>query len=258
MSSIITLLTDFGEVYTATMKGKILETNPDANIVDISHGISQFNMREGAFLLSSVVPHFPSSTVHIAVVDPGVGTKRRPIIVESDNGILVGPDNGLLIPSAKRLGDFQVYEVTKFPSEDVSATFHGRDVFAPIGAKLSLGEPAIVFGNPIDDFEQLDLENFQVQGDIISCEVIYLDDFGNLVTNVPYKRVENVLSYGDGVALFGKLMTFSHSYGEVGIHQPLAVVGSHETLEIAVNQGNASQFFDVKSGANIQLKILKR
>ncbi|MDP2765996.1 MAG: SAM-dependent chlorinase/fluorinase, partial [Candidatus Methanoperedens sp.] len=137
---VITLLSDFGDVYPASMKGVILSINPAANIVDISHSVSPHDIRAGAFILMITARYFPSNTVHIAVVDPGVGTKRRALAIraESESGIhyLIGPDNGLLIPAAKSLGDFKVYEITNTNlfQKNISSTFHGRDIFAPVGA----------------------------------------------------------------------------------------------------------------------------
>ncbi|MBC7109691.1 MAG: SAM-dependent chlorinase/fluorinase, partial [Archaeoglobi archaeon] len=125
--SLITLLTDFGDFYPGVMKGVILKINPHARIIDLSHSVSPQNVKEGAFLLLSAAPYFPDGTIHVAVVDPTVGTERKALMIEAGNQILIGPDNGLLIPAARKLGDFKVYEIL---IEAESRTFHGRDVFA--------------------------------------------------------------------------------------------------------------------------------
>ena len=133
--SLISLLTDFGllDSFVGEMKGVILSICPDARIVDITHQVEKFDVRMGAFLLAGAASYFPAGTVHVAVVDPGVGSKRRPIVVETARAVYVGPDNGLLVPAAQREGIHHVYELTtrSFMREKVSATFHGRDVFAP-------------------------------------------------------------------------------------------------------------------------------
>jgi hypothetical protein len=256
MRSIVTILTDFGFAYTAAMKGRILSINPDANIIDISYKISPHNLREGAFLLKSAVKYFPPA-VHIAVVDPGVGTERKSLIVQVKDTYFVGPDNGLLIPAAKSMGKFSVYEITKdFPH--ASYTFHGRDIFSPVAAYLSIGKKPEDLGILFEKFVDLNIGNFSVSGDVISGEVMYVDDFGNIVTNVPYSSVEKFLNYGMSVALFGKIIPMCRVYGEVEKHRPLVVVGSHDSIEISLNQGNAAEFFNIKTGDKILLKMLKK
>lgn len=250
----ITLLTDFGTAYTAAMKGKILLINPDARIVEISHEVSPHNLREGAFLLRSVVRHFPPA-IHLAVIDPGVGTPRKGIIIKAKDSYFVGPDNGLLIPAASFLGEPKVWEIKRRFGE-ISYTFHGRDIFAPVAAHLSLGEKPEDFGVPLEKFVRLDIEDYEVSGDVIKGEVIYIDDFGNVVTNVPYEKAKEILSYGDNVSLYGRIMPFCRTYGEVQLHHPLVVVGSHGSLEISINQGNASQFFNIKTGDKVMIKVL--
>lgn len=248
------MLTDFGDEYEAAMKGVILKVNPDANIVDVCR-VGAHNIREGAFLLRSVVPYFPDDTIHVGVVDPGVGTERKAIIVEGKQ-IFVGPDNGLLIPPAKSLGEFAVYEIT--PSHP-SPTFHGRDVFAPIAARISNGAHAEDFGTKTDSFIEIDIEDYEIKEDIISCEVLHVDCFGNVITSIPRGVIEEVLDQGERIALslFGKSIPFSRTYDDVDMHTPLALIGSHENLEFAVNQGDASKFLGIKTGDTITLKLLK-
>lgn len=255
MSNIITILTDFGFAYTASMKGKILGINPDAKIVDISHKVSRHNILEGAFILKSVVRHFPPA-IHIGVVDPGVGTGRRGIIIKSGDSFFIGPDNGLLIPAAREKGRPEIYQITReFP--DASPTFHGRDIFAPIAAYLSLGKHPEEFGRRTDEHVDLNLEDFRVEGNAIHGKVVYVDDFGNVITNIPYSEVKEILKYGQSVAIFGKVMPFCRTYGDVAKGHPLMVVGSHGSLEISVNQGSAAEFFNMRAGDALWVKVVK-
>jgi hypothetical protein len=247
---IITLLADFGDEYVAAMKGRILGINPDANIIDLCQ-TSPHNIKEGAFLLRSIVPYFPDGTVHIGVVDPGVGTKRRAIMIESDQ-FFIGPDNGLLIPAARRLGDFDVYEI--YPME-TSYTFHGRDIFAPIAAHISKGGRPSAFGKKVDDFIDIETESFEMKGDRISGEVLHIDSFGNVITSIPYRSVSEVLKYGDELVLSGEKMKFSRTYGDVNVNKPLTLMGSHGNIEVAMNQGDASRFFGIDVGDKITLKL---
>ncbi len=151
----ITLTSDFGlkDPYVAEMKGVILSLNPSATIVDITHDIEKFNIRMGAFMLASAAPYFPKSTVHLAVVDPGVGTERRAILVQTKQGFFVGPDNGVLMMAAKKQEIVHTFELSnsKFMLPKVSATFHGRDIFAPAAAYLDIGVKPAEFGSEITE-----------------------------------------------------------------------------------------------------------
>jgi S-adenosylmethionine hydrolase len=248
---VITLLSDFGDVYPASMKGVILGIDPDANIVDISHSIPRHNICTGAFVLMTNAKYFPTGTVHIAVVDPGVGTKRRPIAAKarSHDGCIhffIGPDNGLLIPAARSIGKFEVYELTnrdlfqKIPCR----TFHGRDIFAPVGAHISMGVGVEEVGAEIFDFIDLDFGIVIKTADSIQGKVLFIDPFGNIVTNISSNDVD--LKVGDILEIEGIKVSVLNSYGFCKEGQPLALIGSHGYLEIAVNQGDASRFFDKK------------
>ena len=162
----ITLTSDFGlkDPYVAEMKGVILSINSKTTIVDITHGIEKFDIRTGAFILASVVLYFPKGTVHIVVVDPGVGTNRRPILVESKQGFFVGPDNGVLMLAAQKLGSEHIFELNnrKFMLPKISSTFHGRDVFAPAATYLDMGMKPLEFGPEINNAinpEFVEMEN---------------------------------------------------------------------------------------------------
>ncbi len=247
---VITLLSDFGDVYPASMKGVILGINPAASIVDISHSVPSHDVRAGAFILMTTARYFPSSTVHIAVVDPGVGTQRRALAIRagSESGLhyFIGADNGLLIPAAKSLGNFKVYEITNTAlfRKNISSTFHGRDIFAPVGAHISKGLNIIDVGREIFDYVDLDFGNGIKKDDVVEGRVIFIDSFGNIVTNISKDLVD--FQSGDILEIQKIRVSFQSSYGFCKMGEPLALVGSHGFLEIALNRGNAALYFDKK------------
>lgn len=250
---IMTLLSDFGSnsSYVSQMKGIALSMT-DAAIVDITHDIAPHNILEGAFILRTSVTHFPAGTVHVAVVDPGVGTARRGIVVATRSQILVGPDNGILIPAAKYLGDFTVYEITNknLMLRSVSNTFHGRDVFTPVAAYILNGILFEQIGPIITDFVDLDFGISETTGNTATGKIIYIDSFGNIITNIDGIRLKQVLCYDKKIMLIlgdKKLeIPFVKSYNFVKKGELLATIGSSNFLEIALNQGNASKKLGVK------------
>jgi S-adenosylmethionine hydrolase len=261
--SIISLTTDFGDLYPAAMKAVILGINPGVQIIDITHSIRRAEIREGAFALYSLVPYFPAKSVHVGVVDPGVGTSRRALALkagpEGEEQFFVGPDNGLMVPAARRLGDMEVYEITNkemMLKSGVSATFHGRDIFAPVGARLSKGMPIEDVGNKVSDFVDLDFGNVGIDGPFLVGETVYADSFGNVITNIPEAAVLKFCSFGSQVEVNGRKVSFVQTYGFVGQNDALALIGSHGFLEVAVNKGNAALQFGLKSGDSVAVKIL--
>ncbi|MCL7415714.1 MAG: S-adenosyl-l-methionine hydroxide adenosyltransferase family protein [ANME-2 cluster archaeon] len=248
--AVISMLSDFGHLYPAQMKAVILRINPSAVLVDISHHIPAQGIKAGAFALMVSAPYFPEGTVHLAVVDPGVGTSRRPIVVESGAHLFVGPDNGLLIPAAFKLSqDFKVWEITNPELFLIlSSTFHGRDIFAPVAARLSLGMAASDVGNEIADFVELDLGTLQVIDGKVRGQVVYVDSFGNVITNIPGEFVIKRFKFGDMLDICGTTMPFVHTYISVKEGAPLALVGSHGYLEISVNLGNAVELLELDIG----------
>lgn len=254
----ITLLSDFGDVYPASMKGVILGINPEANIVDITHSVPRHNVRAGAFMLKAVAGYFPSGTVHVAVVDPGVGTERRCIAIRAESPskvhYFVGPDNGLLIPVARSTGEFEVYEITNSSlfRGSISSTFHGRDIFAPVGAHISKGLDIKNAGKRIFDFVNLDFGEGKKREGTLEGKIIFIDSFGNMVTNISSGMVD--FKPGDLLEIEKKRVTFHISYGFCKKGEPLALIGSHGYLEIAVNQGNAALFFNKKEDDEIILR----
>lgn len=251
--AVVTLLSDFGfGKYVAAMKGVVLSIHPQATVVDLDHGIEPQNVREGAFVLASAVPYFPPA-VHVGVVDPGVGTGRRALIVRSDRGIFVGPDNGLLLPAARRLGFRRAYAVTEeeYVLTPTSDTFHGRDVFAPVGAHLSRGVPPEEIGEPVDDPVDLDFGSYRVEEDAIRGEVIFRDRFGNLSTNVPREALPPWMEPGKRYVVEigeGRLLPFVRTYGEVSTGDPLLTVSSDGYLEVALRQGSAADRLGMRPG----------
>jgi S-adenosylmethionine hydrolase len=257
---VITLLSDFGDVYPASMKGVILSIDPGANIVDISHSIPRHDIRAGAFILMTSARYFPSGTVHIAVVDPGVGTKRRPLAIRTESPgshihYFIGPDNGLLIPAAKSIGEFEVFEITNDALflEKVSSTFHGRDIFAPVGAHISKGIDIARAGSRIYDFVGLDFGEGKKNNNSIQGEIIFIDTFGNIITNISSDIID--FKYGDTLNVQGIKIPFVKSYGSVEEGGILALIGSHGYLEIAVNMGSAAAFLKIKEGDKVQVDM---
>lgn len=193
-AKIITLTTDFGtrDGFVGIMKGVILSIAPEVRIVDIGHWVKPQDVLEGQFLLIRAVTYFPKGTIHVAVIDPDVGTARRPIAVERDEMILVGPDNGLFTPW---LDGAAVYHLTnsRYFLDKPSATFHGRDIFAPVAAHLAGGVPPAEMGERIDDPVRLEIPKPKIKKGTIRGEVIHIDYFGNLITNIPAYAMEPFL-----------------------------------------------------------------
>jgi S-adenosylmethionine hydrolase len=257
---VITLLSDFGDVYPASMKGVILGIDPHVKIVDITHSISRHDIRAGAFILMTTAKYFPPGTVHIAVVDPGVGTKRRAIAIKavSNDGKLhyfIGPDNGLLIPAAKSIGTIEVYEIsnTDLFGKNISSTFHGRDIFAPVGAYISKGSRIEDVGARIFDFKDLDFGEGKKMNGSLHGNVIYIDSFGNIITNISGESED--FRSGDELGIGKRRIIFGSSYGFYQEGDPLVLIGSHGFLEVAVNMGNAAKMFGKKQGDEIIISI---
>ena len=261
---IISLLTDFGpkDPYVAEMKAVIVSICPEARIIDISHEIEKFNIRMGAFTLASAARYFPEKTIHVAVVDPGVGTKRRPIIVETHRFFYIGPDNGILMLSAQREEVRHVCQISNssLMLSKVSKTFHGRDIFAPAAAYLAKGKQVSEFGPEINNYMVPEFAKPRMKGNELLGEIVHIDDFGNVISNVSTEDLKRI-GAKEGIFLDLRLkekafrLRFCSTYGDVSVKQPLALVGSHEFLEISVNQGNAAKKFKVKIGDSIRLSL---
>jgi S-adenosylmethionine hydrolase len=261
---LISLLSDFGlkDPYVAEMKAVILSICPDASIIDISHEVNKFDIRMGAYLLARAAPYFPEGTIHVAVVDPGVGTRRRPIIVEAKRSFYIGPDNGLLMLSAQREGIILVREIKnpKYMLRTISRTFHGRGIFCPVAAHLANGVQVSDFGSIIEDpvvpsFAQPILREGKIEG-----EIIHVDGFGNVVTNITDKELKTMgAEEGKQMVVEFKnkkaTLRLCSAYGEVPANTPLVVMGSSDFLEVAVNRGNASDIYQARIGDKIVLGL---
>jgi S-adenosylmethionine hydrolase len=234
------------------MKAVILNISPNATVVDITHQIDKFNVRMGAYVLASAVPRFPEGTVHVAIVDPGVGTRRRPIIVQIGKGFFVGPDNGVLALAVKNIGGkTRVYRITnnEFMLAKVSSTFHGRDIFAPAAAYLANGVCPAEFGPEIRQMLSPKFAKITRRRGALEGQVIHIDDFGNIVTSFTEKGLETMKikdKLNVNVGNTELKLKLCKAYADVKRQQPLAIIGSHDFLEISVNQGDAASTFKVR------------
>lgn len=251
----ITLTTDFGldDWFVGTMKGVILRVAPNAPVVDLTHGIAPGDIRAGAFALAAAYRYFPAGTIHVAVVDPGVGSERAGVVIETENCFFVGPDNGVFSFALRgeRLRSIHRLENPKFQLTEVSRTFHGRDVFAPAAAHLSRGVPPSQFGPRVHDLVQLEWPEPVATRSGLRGEVVHLDHFGNAITNLPASRV--LASGATKVTVGGKTVPLRQCYADVPRGKPVAVIGSSGLLEIAVNGGSAAKNPRIKLGTRILL-----
>lgn len=245
---IITMTTDFGnrDHYVGSMKGVIYTINPNVIIADITHGIPAHNIFSAAFTLRSFVPYFAKETIHIAVVDPGVGSIRKPIVLEADEKFFVGPDNGVFTYVILESDSFRAYEISnpKYFLSGVSSTFHGRDIFAPAAAHLSLGVPIGDLGKSLPNPFMLEIQEPEIGEEEIIGEVIYEDTFGNLITNIPGSMVDSNSRLSACDVLINGVCK---SYSEVPEGELLAIIGSSGFLELSVNRGRASDLIRCRS-----------
>ena len=252
--AVITLLTDFGlaDTYVGQMKGAILAIAPAASLVDLTHAVPPQDVRAGAFLLWSAVEAFAARTLHLGVVDPGVGSARRAIAIRSGRGdVFVGPDNGLLVPAVERLGGIDLaIDLTEhsYWRPSPSTTFHGRDIFGPVAAHLANGVPLQNLGRPVSDLHQLHLpQPRDLQG-----EVIHVDAFGNLVTNLP---AASLPPHFQAVVL-GRAAQAAQTYNAVQPGELVALVGSAGLLEISARDASASQLTGAARGTPVSVQRL--
>ena len=260
----ITLLSDFGltDPYVAEMKGVILSENPDLTIVDISHGIERHNIAMGSFVLETALPYFPDGSIHVAVVDPGVGTGRLPLVVQSELGNLVGPDNGLLVRASRRLGFKAAYEidVERFNEERVSSTFHGRDIFARIAASLADGLKPSDAGDKVERLVELDIPAAKISHDRVICTVLYVDSFGNVILNLVGEDIRRLnLQESGKVSIEAEQRSFSGqlvgTYSDIPRGQLGVLRGSQGFLEIAMKERNAAGKLGIGLLDRIQISL---
>ena len=259
--SVITLLTDFGtrDHYVASMKGVILGINPLCTLVDISHHVGPQDIREGAFFLANSFSFFPKRTIHLAVVDPGVGGPRRPILVVTSDYYFIGPDNGVfsLVLPRERLEKVIVLSNPNYFLSQVSSTFHGRDIFAPVAAYLSLGERPEAFGRETNTLKELSFARPERCRNGLSGEIIHIDTFGNLVCNIDRKEFSRYIKKRSFQIKAGKrtIEGLKRGYWEGKKNEPIALFGSVGLLEIAVRDGSAQKVLKVKRGDPITVII---
>jgi hypothetical protein len=257
---IITLTTDFGlrDPYVAEMKAVMLSTSLNTTIVDVSHDVEKFDVRMGAYILACAAPYFPKGTIHVAVVDPSVGTERRAIIIETKRFFFVGPDNGVLTLAAEKLGIKRVYQITnrKLMLARVSKTFHGRDIFAPVAAHLANGVAPREFGPRVSRIVMPSFAKNIKKGKMVAGEVLYIDDFGNAVTSFGEKELESIRAK-EAVCVRFKgnelMLDIRKVYAGVKSQKPFALIGSHGFLEIAMNQASAAERLKATIGDKILL-----
>ena len=265
--AVITLLTDFGtqDSYVGEMKGVVLGIDPSATIVDISHSIRPQDIIQAAFMVHSAYAYFPERTIHVIVVDPGVGSHRKIIGAKLGSHTFMAPNNGVLtLIFAEPDFEYAVYiESSQYYLKPLSQTFHGRDIFAPISAHLSLGIDLQSLGPVVSTNELVTLTN--IRPDIsfpnqIIGRIVSVDHFGNLITNIDWPCIKKQFAANNvdnlKVEINQKLATgLTSTYANVSIQQPVVLIGSHGYLEIAVNQGNAQKFFDAAVGNAVHLWV---
>lgn len=255
-SRIITLLTDFGtrDGYVAAMKGMILTIAPDARCIDAAHDIEAGDVEAAAWVLSQYWAYFPPGTVHLAVVDPGVGGDRRALALEAGGRFFVGPDNGIVtrVLESASLGPCVELSERALERQDVSRTFHGRDIFAPAAAMIASGRRLEELGAPVERPVTLPLPLPRRSESEVSGEVIYVDRFGNLITNIP---ADWVLGDSEFTVKRRKVGPLRASYSEVAVGTPLAIIGSARTVEIAIREGNAAGELGVGRGDAVRGRL---
>lgn len=255
--SIITLTTDFGtdSPYVAAMKGVILSINPKATIVDLTHAVHHQNIREGAVVLHDIARQFPADTIHVAVVDPGVGTDRAILAARIDRWTFIAPDNGLLSLLTTETPPDQVVSLQNdtYWKKPVSATFHGRDIMAPVAAHLSLGVSLEELGSPSETLHELDWPRPITQENRVDGIVREVDSFGNLVTNISVDMLANHPTDNRACIVCDIYETWGvfHAYGDQPRGTLIALVGSNGFLEIAIVGESASKRLGVRAGAPV-------
>jgi S-adenosylmethionine hydrolase len=258
---IITLTTDFGtsDHLVGSMKGVILNINPAARIVDLNHSVVPCDILDGALSIANAYRYFPSRTIHVVIVDPGVGTERRPILVSGEKQFFVAPDNGVLSMIFER-ESCTVRHITAahYFLNPVSPTFHGRDIFAPTAGWLSKAFQTEAFGEVVTDFVRFTMPKAKSSGQAVKGVILRVDAFGNLMTNLTAEDIP-IGALGGGaikLAVNGKqVLKFGQTFASGNPGEPIAVLGSAGYVEIAVNRGNAARTLGVNRGAEVTLDL---
>ncbi|MDE5094324.1 MAG: SAM-dependent chlorinase/fluorinase [Trichodesmium sp. St11_bin5] len=264
---IITLLTDFGlkDVYVGVMKGIIAQINPHLKVIDLTHQIPPQNLFAARFCLLNAYPYFPSETVHLAVVDPGVGSRRKAIAIQLPNSFLVGPDNGIFsgILENFEIQNIQVVTLTNseyWHTDKPSVTFHGRDIFAPVAAHISSGVRLENLGEKInpESLVKLPLNNINFTDSGLAGWIQHIDHFGNIITNISRSYIieKNWFLVVNNNADFspGKIISSGYTYADCKLGELIAIIGSHGFVEIAANGGSAGEQLNLKYGDKVEVR----
>lgn len=259
----ITMTTDFGtkDPWVGSMKGVGMFLNPNVNLIDITHEVEPGNIFEAAFILANTAGAFPKGTIHVAVVDPGVGGDRDPIVILTDNHFFVGPDNGVLSLATQNTNVRRVIKITNddFFQKPVSSTFHGRDIFMPSAAYITRGVSLDDLGEEVSDYKKIDYPKAVKEETSVTGEVIYVDNFGNLITNIKEDSISHLVDAGK-IETEIKCLTIDDildSYSDRGREVPVAIMGSLGFLEIACYKGRANELTEASVGESVTVKLKK-
>jgi len=261
---IITLLTDFGtkDHYVALMKGTILKINPRCTLIDITHHIPPHDIKEGAFLLANTYAAFPKGTIHLSVIDPEVGGTRKPILLVTPNYFFVGPDNGLFTLALKKEKVRKAITLThsKYFLSPLSRTFHGRDIFAPVAAYLSLDVKPEAFGPHLDAWTAVDFEKPRIGNEGLRGEILHVDAFGNLIISIDEKQLFHFVDDRSFVIQIGRrtIHDLKKGYWEGKRKEPMALIGSGGFLEVSIREGNVQKVLKVERGDPIEIELKTR
>lgn len=257
----ITLTTDFGSVdpFVGAMKGVITSIHPEARIHDITHQVTPFDVLQGALVIAAAAPYWPEDTIHVIVVDPGVGTVRRPLLLHASGQYFIAPDNGVLSVILDRTPEARAWHITneKYFVHPVSRTFHGRDIFAPSAAWLARNLEPESFGPKITDYERFSLPKPEISGNTIRGSILRVDHFGNLLTNL---RPDDEPRLATGAAFHIRtgqveITRYINTFGEAPAGEPCLMLGSSGYLEICVNRGSAAQVTGAASGTAFTIEF---
>jgi len=259
---IITLTTDYGtnDHLVGTLKGVILKINPEAQIVDINHNVAPCDVLDGALSIGAAYSYFPPRTIHVVIVDPGVGTPRRPLLVSGEQHYFIAPDNGVLSLVYERESSLVVRHITAehYFLNPISNTFHGRDIFAPVAAWLSKSWQTPSFGQEITDFVRFSLPKPKASNQTIKGVVLRVDRFGNLVTNLTLQDLPSSMVFEGKLKLLvgsTEIHQLAQTYAQGAPGEPFAILGSSGFLEISVNKGSAAHALGVQRGAEVTLEL---
>lgn len=260
MKNVVALMTDFGlkDNFVGLLKAVMTRINPGIKTIDITHDIARHNIKEAAFLLAHSFSYFPKGTIFLAVVDPGVGSLRRAIAIQTMHYYFIGPDNGILSIAVRKAGIKKIValENKRYFLPHVSSTFHGRDIFAPVAAHISCGVGIMKLGRPLKAIETLKLSSVQVKGSTLEAHIVYVDTFGNLVTDVTEKQIIAFCKGKKFVALLNgkKISKISLSYSQGPAQEPFFIQGSFATLEVALKNRSAAHYFSLKNYGTITIR----